>query len=373
LGFCVCFGLRAFDIFAMGFDRLVFMSQRLVVLTEGHNDPHSAKTAVSVIRYRTSDVVAVFDSAAAGKTSQRLLGVGGEIPVVGSLEDAPAADALLVGIAPPGGRLPATMRKAVLSAIERGMEIVSGLHEFLADDPEFSAAAAKSGSKLYDVRRNRERDIAERKGIDERCLRIHTVGLDCAVGKMIVSIEVAAALKNRGHDAQFVATGQTGIMIVGEGCPIDCVVSDFVNGAAEKLVLANQHHEIILIEGQGSLAHPAYSSVTLGLLHGSIPDGLILCYEVGRTHVESGSARVPLKSLAEMVRINEAMANLMHPSRVIGVAMNSRRCTPAEADAERERVRQELGLPVCDVFRHGAGDLADAVLRRQLEVGKVRR
>ena len=348
------------------------MSQRIIVLTEGHSDPHAAKTAVSVIRYRTQDVVAVLDSTAAGKTSQQLLGVGGAIPVVGSLEDAPAADALLVGIAPPGGRLPATMRRAVLAAIERGMGVISGLHEFLANDAEFAAAAAKSGSQLYDVRRNYERDIAERTGIDERCLRIHTVGLDCAVGKMVVSIEVAAALRAKGHDAQFVATGQTGIMIAGEGCPIDCVVADFINGAAEKLVLANQHHEIIVIEGQGSLAHPAYSAVTLGLLHGSIPDGLILCYEVDRTHVESGKCQVPLKSLAEMIRINEVMANVMHPCRVIGVAMNSRRSTPAAADEERERVRNELGLPVCDVFRHGAQDLADAVLKLQKELGKDR-
>jgi uncharacterized NAD-dependent epimerase/dehydratase family protein len=349
------------------------MSQRLLVLTEGHSDPHSAKTAVSVIRYRTQDVVAVLDSTAAGQTSQSLLGVGGTIPVVASVSEAPEANALLVGIAPPGGRLPATMRRAVLAAIEKKMDIISGLHEFLSDDAEFAAAAAKSGAKLFDVRRNQEREIATREGIDERCLRIHTVGLDCAVGKMVVSIEVAKALKAGGHDAQFVATGQTGIMIAGEGCPIDCVVADFINGAAEKLVRANQHHEIMVIEGQGSLAHPAYSAVTLGLLHGSIPDGLILCYEVGRTQVESGKARVPLKSLAEMIRVNETMANIMHPCKVIGVAMNSRKCTPEEAEAERERVRRELGLPVCDVLRHGAQELAEAVLKLQKEIGKDRR
>ncbi|MCC7086065.1 MAG: DUF1611 domain-containing protein [Pirellulales bacterium] len=345
------------------------MARRLIVLTEGYSNPINAKTAVSVIRYRPGDVVAVLDSAFAGKTASDLLGIGGDIPVVGSIEQAPVADTLLVGIAPQGGKLPAGMRQAVLAAIQRGMTIESGLHEFLADDPEFAAAAAEHGSQLIDVRRNRERDVAKREGIDERCLRIHAVGNDCCVGKMVVSIEVADALKAKGHDAVFVATGQTGIMIAGSGCPIDCVVSDFINGASEKLVLAHQQHEIMVIEGQGSLAHPAYSAVTLGLLHGCMPDGLIVCYEVGRTHV-NGLEHVPLKSLEEIIRANEAMANLMHPCRVIGVAMNSRLCTPQQAEIEREQVRARLSLPVCDVYRHGADELADAVLRLQREIGK---
>src|SRR5690606_3090527 len=175
--------------------------------------------------------------------------------------------------APQGGKLPGPMRKAVLDAIGRGMTVESGLHDFLKDDPEFSAAAANSGAKIIDVRSNRERDVAKRIGIDERCLRIHTVGNDCCVGKMVVSLEVAESLKAKGRDAVFVATGQTGIMISGAGCPVDCVVADFINGAVEKLVLANQQHEIMVIEGQGSLSHPAYSAVTLGLLHGAMPDG----------------------------------------------------------------------------------------------------
>lgn len=345
------------------------MSRRLIVLTEGYSNPINAKTAVSVIRYRPGEVVAVLDSALAGKTSQQILGVGGDIPVVASVEAAPPADTLLVGIAPQGGKLPAPMRKAVLAAIERKMTVESGLHEFLADDPEFAAAAAKSGAKLIDVRRNRERDVAVRKNIDERCLRLHTVGNDCCVGKMVVSIELADALKAKGHDAVFVASGQTGIMIAGSGCPVDCVVSDFINGAVEKLVLANQHHEIMVVEGQGSLAHPAYSAVTLGLLHGCVPDGLVVCYEVGRKHV-NGLEHIELKSLEEIIKMYEVMANVMHPCKVIGIAMNSRLCTPEQAEAEREQVRARFGLPVCDVYRHGAGELADAALRLQKELGK---
>src|SRR5690606_12335563 len=151
---------------------------------------------------------------------------------------------------------------------------------------------------------------ALRQGIRQECLRIHTVGNDCSIGKMVASIEISRALQKAGHDAKFVATGQTGIMIEGDGCPIDCVVADFVNGAAERLVLQNQQHELRLIEGQGSLLHPAYSAVTLGLLHGSQPDGLILCYEAARPEIHNypGMKFPPLTKVRE---VYEQMANLM--------------------------------------------------------------
>jgi uncharacterized NAD-dependent epimerase/dehydratase family protein len=340
--------------------------RRIVILTEGYSNPHAGKTAACVIRYRREEVLAVLDSTQRGKTAGALLGAGGDLPIVGSLAEVPTADTLLIGIAPPGGRVPAAWRSIILEAIGRGMNVVSGLHDFLSDDAEFAAAAREHGARLHDVRKNRERDVANRQGIRPDCLRIHTVGHDCSVGKMVVSVEVAAALKAAGHDAKFVATGQTGIMIEGDGLPIDCVVADFVNGAAEKLVLQNQHHDILLIEGQGSLVHPRYSAVTLGLLHGCMPHGLILCYEVGRERI-GGMEQFAIPPLAELVRINEAMANLMHPCRVIGIGMNSRRVGADEAEAERRRVRAELGLPVCDVLRHGPDDLVQAVLRRKAE------
>ncbi len=341
--------------------------RRIIVLTDGSTDPVNAKTAACVIRYRPDEVVALLDTTQPGKTSQELLGVGGDIPVVASMADAPSANTLLIGIAPTGGKLPPVWRRILLEAIEGGMNLVSGLHDFLADDPEISAAAARRDVQIHDVRKNHERDVANRLNLREDCLRIHTVGQDCSVGKMLASVEIANGLKKRGYDAKFVATGQTGIMIEGDGCPVDCVVADFVNGAVEKLVLANQHHDILVIEGQGSLVHPSYSAVTLGLLHGCMPHGMILVYEAGRRNV-SGMDHVPLPSLKTLVELNEAMASLAMPSKVIGVAMNSRLCTPQEAEAERERVRRELGVPVCDVIRHGPGDLVDAILalRQQL-------
>jgi uncharacterized NAD-dependent epimerase/dehydratase family protein len=343
------------------------VSRKYIVLTEGHSEPHAAKTACSVIRYRTSEVLAVLDSQQHGRTTQEVLAVGGSIPFVDSLAAAPEANTLLIGIAPVGGKIPATWRAIILQAIERGMDIVSGLHDFLADDPEFAAAAARQGIQLIDVRRNRERQVAERIGLRDDCLRIHTVGHDCSVGKMVTAIEVTNELKRRGRDAKFLATGQTGIMVEGDGVPVDCVVADFVSGAIEQLVLRHQHHEILLIEGQGSLVHPAYSGVTLGLLHGCAPQGLILCYEIGRETI-TGVPGMRIPPLSEILRLNEVMANVMCPCRVIGIAMNSRLVDAAAAAAERERVRTDLQLPVCDVFRDGPQELADAVLKLREEV-----
>jgi uncharacterized NAD-dependent epimerase/dehydratase family protein len=339
-------------------------NRRMVVLTDGHSDPLTAKTACSVIRYCPDEVVAVLDSTAAGQTSAELLGVGGEIPVVADLQSAPDSNTLMIGIAPPGGKIPSPWRPIVLEAISRGMDVVSGLHEFLADDRQLAEAASKSGARLVDVRRNDEHDVANYENVRQECLRVLTVGQDCCVGKMVVAIELAAALRERQQSTKFIATGQTGIIIEGDGCPIDCVVSDFISGAVEKQILAHQHHDILLVEGQGSLAHPRYSAVTLGLLHGCLPQGMVLCYEAGRQGIH-GMPHVNLRNLIELRSVYETMASLLAPSKVIGVAMNSRLLSAEAAEVERERVRRELGLPVCDVIRHGPDELVDAVLELQ--------
>jgi uncharacterized NAD-dependent epimerase/dehydratase family protein len=177
---------------------------------------------------------------------------------------------------------------------------------------------------------------------------------------MVVSIEITNGLKRRGLDAKFIATGQTGIMVEGDGLPIDCVVADFVSGAAEKLILENQHHQIVLVEGQGSLVHPSYSGVTLGLLHGCAPHALVLCYEIGRT-VVTGVESVVIPPLAQIKQIYEVMSNVHQPCKIVGIGINSRRVSAAEAAAERSRVKAEFGLPACDVFRDGPEELVDAV------------
>ncbi|MFZ5829600.1 MAG: DUF1611 domain-containing protein [Planctomycetota bacterium] len=343
--------------------------RRTIILTDGHTDPHTAKTAICVLRYRPEEVVAVLDRSLAGRKCGEALGVGGTIPLVASLADAPEANTLLLGIAPPGGKIPPHWRPLILEAIGRRMTIVSGLHDFLNHDPEFVRAAAQSGVKLVDLRHNLEQDVVQRQGLREGCLRIHTIANDCSCGKMVTAVEVADGLKRVGTDAAFVATGQTGILIAGGGCPIDRVIADFAAGAAEKLVLANQQHEVIVVEGQGSLFHPRYSGVTLSLLHGCLPDGLIVCYELGRTHV-AGMEWIPLPPHEKVISFYETAAGIMHPCRVIGVAVNGQRADDQTVSAECARVEAALGVPTCDVIRHGPGKLVDAVLQLKRELGK---
>lgn len=344
------------------------MPRKLVLLTQGHARTLRAKTAVSLLRYHPEQVVAVLDDQEAGQTARSLFGVGGDIPVVASLDEVSSADTLLVGIATSGGFLPEPLRVVILDAIGRGMNVEAGLHSFLCNDPQIRQAAEKAGVTLNDVRKNNEHDVAQRKDINDTCLRIHTVGHDCSVGKMIVSIELTNALKRAGRDAKFVATGQTGIMIEGDGIPIDCVVADFINGAAEKLVLQNQHHEVIVVEGQGSLVQPRYSSVTLGLLHGCVPHGLVMCYEMGRSKVYNMD-HLAIPPLQTVIQRYEHSVDHNYPSKIIGIAMNTKNISDVAAiEDERQRLRDQFGLPVCDVIRHGPDELVQATLDLQKDL-----
>lgn len=347
------------------------MERKIVILSEGLTNPHHAKTARNLIYYKPEEVLAIFDRTQAGKNSGELLGVG-KVPVIRALNGLKEVDTLLIGVATPGGKLPGEYKEIILDAIRHKLNIINGLHEFLSDDPEIKSCAEKYNVKLIDIRRNNEHEVVGRKNINENCLRIHTVGNDCSLGKMIVSLELNRALISLGYDAKFAATGQTGILIEGDGIPMDAVVGDFINGAAERLVLKNQHHEILNIEGQGSLIHPRYSSVTLGLLHGCIPHGLIMCYEMGREYIH-GMDKIKIPPLEKVIKIYEEMANLMHPCKVIGIAINSRHFSRSEAEKERERIKDKFGLPACDVIRDGADELVKAVtdLKKELSVPLV--
>ena len=335
--------------------------RRIIILTDGHTDLHTAKTAICVVRYRPEEVVAVLDRQSAGKTCGEVLGTGGSIPIVASLDDAPEANSLLIGIAPPGGKIPEHWEPIVLQAIRRGLSVISGLHDFLKDNPRFVRAAAEHGVELIDLRDNDERDVASGRPFRPGCLRIHTVANDCSCGKMVAAVEVTEGLRRAGVDAAFAATGQTGIVVAGGGCAVDRVISDFVAGAAEKLIRTHEHHEVVVVEGQGSLFHPRYSGVTLGLLHGLMPNGLILCYEMGR-RVIFGMEHLPLPPLAEVIDFYQRAANIVHPCRVIGVAVNGQRFSDAEVAEECRRTEDEFGLPTCDVIRHGPHKLVEAVI-----------
>ncbi len=336
------------------------MARRMVLLTSGYSNPGTGKTAAGLLRYCPEECVAVLDPSLAGKSTQSYLGAGGDTKFIATLDEAPDANMLVIGIAPPGGRIPDAWRPFLLQAIARKMDLMSGLHDFLSDDPELAEAARKSGSKIIDVRKNNFRQIARRNGLNPNCFRVHTVGHDCSIGKMLVSLEVTNGLKKHGRDAQFVATGQTGIMIAGAGLPLDCIVADFVSGGAEQLVLDNQHHEILLVEGQGSLVHPSYSGVTLSLLHGCFPHALILCFEAGRKTV-GGLDHVPIPPLNVIKQLFETMGSVHHRCETIGIAMNGSKLPPEEARRVGMEVERELGLPVVDVIRDGPDRLIDAV------------
>ena len=338
---------------------------RIVLLTDGFSTPFVAKTAISLLRYRGDDIAAVLDQEHTGKDASEIFNTGNGTPVVDSLTA--EADAIFIGIAPPGGKLPESWRPVIVEALQRGIDVVSGLHDFLGDDEEFVALAVANGAQLIDVRRNKWKETAKAEPFRDGCLRIHTVGHDCSVGKMVVTLELERELTARGVDARFLATGQTGMMISGDGVPIDCVVADFVNGAAESLVRRNKQHDVLLVEGQGCISHPSFSAVTLGLLHGCAPQGLIFCYEVGREEVK-GLDGIPLRPNRELIDAYEMAASLRHPCKVIGIAMNGRNVTAEELAEERNRIEDEFGLPVCDVYRDGSAVLADAVLKLQQEL-----
>lgn len=336
------------------------MGNRLVILTEGRTDPLSAKTANVLLRYRADEILALFDTTKAGEFAGPLLGIGDKTPIVGSFDDVDSPDTLVIGIAPAGGKIPDEWRPILKDAISRGMSIVSGLHEFMSEDRELTDLAKQNRVGLWDVRKNHERDVATRLGITEDCTRILTIGQDCSVGKMLTALEIARGLQANGMDAKFVATGQTGIMVEGDGLPIDCVVSDFVNGAVEKLVRQNQNHQVMVVEGQATITHPRFSAVSTGLLHGSNPHAMVLCYEAGR-EVIRGMDHLTLPSLDSVKEAYEHLAAFGNPANVIAIAMNSRRLNDKEAEAEQFSREQEFGLPVIDPIRHGPTRLVEVV------------
>jgi D-glutamate N-acetyltransferase len=351
-------------------------SRRLALLAEGRFSPLDAKTAVGVLRYRAQEVAAVLDSTRAGRTAQQCAGVGGAIPVVADLAAAAAAgaDSLLIGVAPQGGELPQAWRPMVREALERGWDVLSGLHAFLADDPDLAAAASRSGARLLDVRRPpARRPVAARRARSLDAVVVLTVGSDCNVGKMTAALELRSALAEAGIRAAFVATGQTGIFVADEGVAVDALPADFVAGVTEELVMAAaERSDVVIVEGQGALHHPGYSGVTLALLHGACPELLVLCHEAGRDRVRlypaPGSPPAPegpaIPALPELVRIHEEAAGWVRPARVAGIALNTLALDAETACHAVVSAARDTGLPATDPVRFGARSLAQALSRR---------
>ncbi len=342
--------------------------KRYVILAEGAFD-EEAKTATGVMRYAQSPTVAVIDSTRAGTVAgDHVPGLKSDVPVVSTLADTLAFEptTLLVGVAPAGGKLPDAYRRAILEALENGLDVESGLHDFLGDDPEFDSAARLSGRELHDLRRAPHGlNVPTGANLTVPTHTVLTVGSDCALGKMTVCLELDAEARRRGLPSVFVPTGQTGIAIAGWGIAVDEVVSDFIAGATERLVM--EGHErggdgaILWIEGQGSLNHPYYSGVTLGLLHGSAPHALVFVHEPGRQTID-GDPRYSIPSLAELIDDQVRMARHVRPAPVVAVSLKTNRLDEDAARAAIAETERDTGLIADDPVRFGAGRLLDAVL-----------
>jgi uncharacterized NAD-dependent epimerase/dehydratase family protein len=258
--------------------------------------------------------------------------------------------------------LPPEWRTWILEAIDAGLEIANGLHTMLNDDPEFVEHAAKHGVRLWDVRQPPPNiPLFSGKSLEIPQRIVATVGSDCAVGKKTTALEIANAGRARGVKTEFIATGQTGVLIAGKGIAVDRVIADFLPGAAEKLVCdAEPDSEVLVVEGQGSLWHPAYAAVTLGLLHGSAPEVLVLCHQHGRTAIEEPPF-TKLPSLSEMIAVYEQMAATVRPAKVACISLNCKHLDAEQAKAALAEVEDQTGLPAGDVWSGDGQKLWDAV------------
>jgi uncharacterized NAD-dependent epimerase/dehydratase family protein len=338
--------------------------KRYLILAEGFShDPHYGKTLRGVMRYRRESVVAILDTKRAGETDDG-------VPIVGSVNDALCfnPNTALVGVVTQGGHFPGDWQELLKNCVAKGFDLENGLHVRLHDIPGLAELAARHGVELRDLREPpTDLSTATGENLEVDATIVLTVGSDCAIGKMTATCELDLEARKRGLRSVFVPTGQTGIAIAGWGIAVDAVVSDFLAGAAERLVVeGGQQGDLLWVEGQGAILHPIYSGVTVGLMHGSAPHLYVLCHEVGRTVVEGDPTASPIIGLAELVDLHERMSLKLRPARVACIALNTSAVSEDEARASIEAAEEETGLPADDPVRFGAGKLLEAVLRRRL-------
>jgi uncharacterized NAD-dependent epimerase/dehydratase family protein len=333
-------------------------ARRYAILAEGWFANRHAKTAHGLIAYGRDEVVAVIDSTLAGSRVLEVMpDLRRDAPIVGTLHEAleRSPTSILVGLAPAGGQLPEEWMETLKEAADAGLELVSGLHQRIA--PRFPEA------KVWDVREPPENvPLFSGEGFAVESKVALTVGTNSAIGKMTATLELEIAARKREISTEFVATGQTGIAIAGWGVCVDAVVSDFAAGVAEQLVLgaAETSPDLILVEGQGSIAHPAYSGVTMALLHGSCPDCLILCADASDEAVFAG---VPRPDVGPIARLYEGVAALVKPAPVVAVSVNTKGLDEDAAQIFVDRIAATTGLPSADPVRDLATPILDAVMR----------
>jgi uncharacterized NAD-dependent epimerase/dehydratase family protein len=331
----------------------------LILAEEFSHDPHYAKTMRGVLRYRRDSVVAILDTKRAGGQEEG-------VPIVASVDEGMqyGPDTALVGVVTQGGRFPGDWQDLLKSCVRQGLDLENGLHVRLHDIPGLPELAREQGVELRDLREPPP-DLSTATGanLDVDATIVLTVGSDCAIGKMTATCELDLEARNRGLRSVFVPTGQTGIAIAGWGISVDAVVSDFLAGAAERLVIeGGERGDLLWVEGQGAILHPIYSGVTVGLMHGSAPHLYVLCHEVGRTVTEGDPTASPIVDLKELVALHERMSLKLRPARVACVSLNTSTVSEDEARAAIEETEAETGLPADDPVRFGAGKLLEAVL-----------
>lgn len=318
-------------------------------------DTSWAKTASGLAQWRAKDCYGQY----------RLPNCGADLNLPDlNFEEARAKgiNTMVIGIANDGGFIAPNWIEHIISALKAGLNIAAGLHERLQDNAQIAAVAKETGGALYDLRRPNMK-FNSGNGIKRSGKRLLTVGTDCAVGKKYTALSIEKEMIERGLNATFCPTGQTGIMITGRGIAIDSVVADFIAGAAEWLSPDAAENHWHIIEGQGALLHPAYAGVTLGLVHGSQPDAIVVCHEAGRKELVGYEGYYNCPSLTDALAIHVNAARLTNPnSKGIGVSLNTSSLNEAQAKDALKRAEDETGLPACDPLRWGAGAIIDKLV-----------
>lgn len=337
-------------------------TEPLAIYMEGATTVSIGKMGFGILRYSPNPVACVIDSQQAGRDASEVTGIPRSAPIVGTVREAieKGAKVLVLGIAPQGGLIPADWYALIDEAIASGLSIVNGLHDRLS--PRYSNLA--EGQYVWDIRVEPE-GIGVAKGAARHLTnkRVLMIGTDMAIGKMTAGLELYRTLRERGCRAEFVATGQIGITITGRGVPLDAVRVDYACGALEKAVLEASDAEIIIVEGQGSLAHPG-STATLPLIRGSMPTHLILCHRAGQTHLEK-LPEIALPPISEFVKLYEdlgTVGGIFPRPKTIGIALNTAHLDEGDAIREMAKLERETGLMTCDPVRYGPDRLANTLM-----------
>ena len=347
---------------------MLTLNNKVIIYAQDSFGDESAKTAVGFIKYALCETVAIVDRKLANKNASEIVKGLPPVPIYDSIEKAKeahsSADVLIVGIATTGGEFPLEWLPDMKKAILLRLNIVNGLHDYLSDVKEINKLSQDCGVFIWDVRKvDKKFPVANARLLDYPIKVILTVGTDGAIGKMTVALELTKKARLKGMSAKFIATGQTGMMISGEGVPVDAIRGDFMAGAVEQEIIkaSKSNHKIAFVEGQGSILHPGWSGVTLALLHGALPHKLILCHKVKRKFLKNTKIRI--ESLNQFIKVYESMSLPLRLSKVVGIGLNTDGLNDVECKEEIKNLERETGLPVDDPVRLGCERLINACLK----------